>query len=312
MKRGSSGLNLLLGVNKPRGMSSHDVVNVVRRAIGERRVGHAGTLDPAADGVLVVGVGQGTRLMGMLTADSKSYVATIRFGYETDTDDAEGERTVGAPISDGLRDPIRAQELLDSFLGEQDQVPPAYSAISVGGKRSYARARAGETVVLPARRVRIVAAQLLSIEDEQNGDENSLCWQCAFTVSKGTYVRSIARDLGRRAGSAAHLARLCRTASGTVTLARCVTLSQIQDAGPTGIGNLSLDPVKALGVPSRKIEGREVADMACGRAIEANGIARGQQVAMVRDGRLWGVWESDGIRILAKANFPDGIEGVRP
>ena len=248
MRRGSSGLNVLLGVNKPSGMSSHDAVNAVRRALGERRVGHAGTLDPAAEGVLVVGVGQATRLMGLLSVEGKSYVAGIRFGCETATDDAEGDVTVTADVPDKLRDPVRAQALLDTFVGEQEQVPPAFSAISVGGKRSYARARAGEDVVLEARRVSIMAAQLLCVDATADG---GIEWQCAFTVSKGTYVRAVARDLGRRSGSAAHLARLCRSASGTVTLAQCTSLERIAELGAAGVEQVALDPVRALGLPVR-------------------------------------------------------------
>ena len=325
MRRGSSGLNLLLGVNKPAGMSSHDVVNAVRRALGERRVGHAGTLDPAAEGVLVVGVGQGTRLMGLLTAECKSYLASVRFGWETTTDDAEGEVTHTASVPDELRDPAKAQALLDTFLGEQNQVPPAYSAISVDGKRSYARARAGENVVLEPRRVNIMVAQLLSITDKGEGSDASqqvaqtmsdtvgagLEWQCAFTVSKGTYVRSIARDLGRRAGSAAHLAMLCRSSSGTVTLAQCTSLERIAELGAQEIETVALDPARALGLPVRKVLDAEKADVSCGRPIEADGRRRGERVALVRDGRLWGVWESNGLCLVAKVNFPHGVAGVR-
>ena len=269
MKRGSSGLNLLLGVNKPAGMSSHDVVNAVRRALGERRVGHAGTLDPAAEGVLVVGVGQGTRLMGLLTAESKSYLASVRFGWETTTDDAEGEVTHTADVPDELRDPEEAQALLDTFLGEQNQVPIS-DTVGAG-----------------------------------------LEWQCAFTVSKGTYVRSIARDLGRRADSAAHLAMLCRSSSGTVTLAQCVSLKRIAELGAQGIDAVALDPARALGLPVRQVLDAEKADVSCGRPIEADGRRRGERVALVRDGRLWGVWESNGLRLVAKVNFPHGVAGVR-
>ena len=331
MRRGTSGLNLLLGVSKPCGMSSHDVVNAVRRSLGERRVGHAGTLDPAADGVLVVGVGQGTRLMGLLTADSKSYLATIRFGFETATDDAEGELVREAALPPELRDAAWAQRLLDSFLGEQQQVPPAYSAISVDGRRAYARARAGEQVELAARTVRIDVAQLLSIEQGRTGEpaaqaarqEVDACaqmdvasheyvdWQCAFSVSKGTYVRSIARDLGRRTGSAAHLARLCRTASGTVTLGQCVSLERLDELGAQGVTDVALDPVAALALPARELSERERKDASFGRPLEAQGLERGSRVALVHDGLLWGVWESDGVRLKAQTNFPQGIAGVR-
>ena len=321
MRRGSSGLNLLLGINKPVGMTSHDVVDVVRRALGERRVGHAGTLDPAAEGVMVVGVGQGTRLMGLLTADSKSYLATIRFGYETNTDDTEGDLTKSAPLSPQLRDADYARSMLRALLGEHEQVPPAYSAISVGGKRAYARARAGEEVVLEPRRVLITEAQLIAIDEEPEVGEApespdgsmpaTLDWQCAFTVSKGTYVRAIARDLGREAGSAAHLARLCRTVSGTVTLAQCVSLEQVKELGAKGIGDVALDPARSLGLPMYHVQDSELTAVACGRSLEVDGMRRGQRVALVHESQLLGVWESVGSRLVPKVNFPHGIEGVR-
>lgn len=319
MRRGTSGLDLVLGVNKPAGMSSHDVVDVVRRALGERRVGHAGTLDPSADGVLVVGVGQGTRLMGMLTSDFKSYLASISFGCATTTDDAEGEPCEFAEVSDRLRDEAYAREVLESFVGEQDQVPPAYSAISVNGKRSYARARAGEKFELDPRRVEVRVAQLLSVGEEPLHEGHPLaaegvpgvCWQCAFTVSKGTYVRALARDIGRRTGSAAHLSQLCRSASGGVTLAQCASLDTIRELGAQGITRVALDPVRALGLPARRLVGREVKDVANGRRIDAGGVPSGGCVALVSDDKLVGVWESDGVRLFAKANFARGIVGVR-
>ena len=143
MRRGPSAVNALLAVNKPVGMSSHDVVNRVRRAVGERRVGHAGTLDPAASGVLVVGIGQATKLLGLLTLDRKSYRARIEFGSQTDTDDAEGEVIERAEVPAELSDPDIAAARLAGLVGEHDQVPPAYSVVSVGGKRAYAMAREG-------------------------------------------------------------------------------------------------------------------------------------------------------------------------
>ena len=306
MRRGASGLNLLLGIDKPQGMSSHDVVNSVRRALGERRVGHAGTLDPAATGVLVVGVGQGTRLMGLLTADEKSYIATITFGFETTTDDAEGEPTTYGKTTSRLRDESYAQRVLDSFLGKQMQIPPAYSAISVEGKRSYARARAGETVKMEPRPVEVRVAQLLRVDDA----DDALGWQCAFTVSKGTYVRALARDVGRAVGSAAHLTRLCRTASGKVTLAQCVSLDRICELGAPAIEKAALDPVSSLGLPMRGLGDKELRAVVSGRRIDAREASHGQRVALVRDGRLWGVWESDGTTLHAIANFLDGIAGV--
>ena len=148
MRRGPSALNCVIGVDKPAGMISHDVVGRLRHVLGERRIGHAGTLDPAATGVLVIGIGQGTRLLGLLGADEKSYDALIRFGSETTTDDAEGDvvRTVEVPSE--LAQKAFARSLLSSFEGRLMQVPPAYSAVFVDGRRAYDIARSGSEVRL--------------------------------------------------------------------------------------------------------------------------------------------------------------------
>lgn len=307
MKRGSSGLNLLIGVDKPAGMSSHDVVNHIRRALGERRVGHAGTLDPAATGVLVVGVGQGTRLMGMLAAETKSYLASISFGCETNTDDAEGEVTRTVEVGASVRDAAFAQRTLESFVGSHLQVPPAFSAISVDGRRSYARARAGEEVELEPRPITVLDACLVSIDDACG-----VRWQCAFTVSKGTYIRALARDVGRAVGSAAHLSQLCRTASGAVTLAQCVSLEKVAQLGAQGISDVCLDPARLLDLPVRRVIGRELEAVAAGRSIFSDmpELRERDRVSLVDGHRLMGVWELRGSRLQTVANFTQGIMGV--
>lgn len=318
MRRGESGINALIGIDKPVGMTSHDVVNCVRRAVGERRVGHAGTLDPAASGVLVVGIGQGTRLMGYLAAERKSYRATIAFGHETDTDDAEGLVTRVEPTPDCVGDHVYAAGLLDSLVGEQDQVPPAYSAISVDGRRSYDRARAGEVVSLPARHVEVFSAHLLGIDSMDDG----IRWDCTFTVSKGTYIRSLARDIGRASGGAAHLEALCRTSSGAVVLSSCAALQEDVRAAtsPEEVLVHALDPLRALGAPARHVDAAELVDVSCGRRIAAGvvmagGVERaprhGEQVALVSDSRLYGIWECTGDQLTCAVNFPQGIMGVR-
>ena len=310
MKRGESGINLLLAVNKPEGMSSHDVVNVVRRSVGERRVGHAGTLDPAATGVLVIGIGQGTRLMGLLTADQKSYVATIRFGFETSTDDAEGDVTRTAALPEWLGQQERARGVLESFVGEQEQVPPAYSAISVNGKRAYARARSGETVTLEARPITVYSAELLSIE---NDDAGAPMWNCAFCVSKGTYIRALARDLGSAVGSAAHLCRLCRTASGLVTLRECITLADLEQGGAAYAREHAIDPVRALGLPSRELTSKELQRVQHGGRLgmQEGTLVVGDQLALTSGSRLMGIWKAANGYLAPTVNFPQGIEGIR-
>ena len=306
MRRGASGLNLLLAIDKPAGMSSHDVVDHVRRALGERRVGHGGTLDPAATGVLVVGVGQGTRLMGMLTADTKGYVARISFGAQTNTDDAEGEVIARADVPPEVRDASFARSMLRSLEGERLQVPPAFSAISVGGVRSYTRARAGESVELEPRHIEVLSASLLGVDLE-----GGVFWDCAFEVSKGTYVRALARDIGTGVGSAAHLCRLCRTSSGGVTLGSCVSLEQVRELGAGRIREVALDPVRALGFPVHEVDDSALRRVSAGQAITpGEPVASGECRSMVCGNRLLGVWEGRGGMLVPKANFPVGIEGV--
>jgi tRNA pseudouridine55 synthase len=206
-------------INKPRGMTSHDVVACVRRLTHQKRVGHAGTLDPAAEGVLPICLGQATRLAEYLSERGKAYRATIRFGAVTDTYDAEGMVVREAPVT-LTRDEIAAA--LPSFLGEQMQVPPVYSAIKRGGRKLYELARAGEAIDVELRPVRI---DTLTIVDWQIPDL-VLDVECG----KGTYIRSLAYDLGERLGPGAHLAALTRTRSGPFTLAQSVTLERLEAA----------------------------------------------------------------------------------
>lgn len=315
MRRGDSGINCLLALDKPVGPSSHDVVGRVRRALGERRVGHAGTLDPDASGVLVVGVGQGARLLGMLTLDEKAYEGRIVFGTETTTDDAEGDVTVTAPVPAELFDEDYARTAVAGLVGELDQVPPAFSAISINGRRAYDRARAGEVVELEPRHVRIHEARLLSVE------QGDVCaWNVYVHVSKGTYVRSIARDLGRALGTAAHLDGLRRVASGSITLDECLGLDELDQLREAAIPGRCLDPVRALGYPFWVLSEAEFADVSNGRRVEpglcvdGHGAirepARGELVSLVYQGALVGVWRREGAALRCEANFPVGIVGV--
>lgn len=283
--------------------------------MGERRVGHAGTLDPDASGVLVVGIGQATKLLGLLTLDRKGYRATFALGSETTTDDAEGEVTRTAPVPDELFDLSVACVAVESLKGEKDQVPPAYSAISVGGKRAYALARAGEAVELAARRVTIYGAELVSVDAETR------TWTVDLDVSKGTYVRSIARDLGRELGCLAHVCGLCRTFSGPVGLDACVSLDELAERGCDLVCERCLDPAATLGLAVRPLALTELADVTNGRPIAlgtvrlADGCVRapepGERVCLTFDGALAGIWERRGARLACQTNFPQAIEGVR-
>ncbi|HZL05264.1 MAG TPA: tRNA pseudouridine(55) synthase TruB, partial [Coriobacteriia bacterium] len=192
-RRGATDLSGILAVDKPSGITSHDVVAAVRRATGERRVGHAGTLDPVATGLLTILVGPATRLEPYLSGHDKTYVATIAFGTSTDTDDADGAVIQTVPVPGDVIDPDAASRLLASFTGEQLQVPPAYSAIKRGGQVAHRAARAGEPLAIEPRPVVVRAAELIAI------DSTVPVWDVRFTVSKGTYIRALARDIGAKA-----------------------------------------------------------------------------------------------------------------
>ena len=212
--------------------------------MGERRVGHAGTLDPAATGVLVVGIGQATKLLGLLTLDRKGYRATFRLGAETTTDDAEGEVCATADVSPELLEASRAKSELARLVGEVDQVPPRFSAVSVNGRRAYDAARAGEELELAARRVTIHDARLVSVDAEER------TWTVDLDVSKGTYVRSIARDLGRELGCLAHVSELRRTFSGPVSLDACVSLGELARGVPSWPASAPSTPRRRSAFPS--------------------------------------------------------------
>lgn len=210
----------LLLVDKPAGITSHDVVDRVRRAYGERSVGHLGTLDPFATGLLLVLVGRATRLATFLDIEPKVYEAVISFGTETDTDDSSGAVTRSAPPPSEAG--VRAA--IVTLTGAIEQVPPAYSAKKVGGKRAYAAARAGEELELAPAGVVVHGWDRLTF----TGDTLA----ATVTCGGGTYIRALARDLGRSSGSAAHLASLRRTRIGKFDVADAVAADALRDSPP--------------------------------------------------------------------------------
>jgi tRNA pseudouridine55 synthase len=221
----------LIVVDKPAGMTSHDVVARIRRLARTRRVGHGGTLDPMATGVLVVGVNKATRLLTYVIGARKSYAATIRLGQSTITDDAEGDVTATAPVA-GVEDAaIRAG--LAAQRGEIDQVPSAVSAIKIDGRRAYKRVREGEEFELPARRVTISRLDVLDLRRTVTADGRDVIdVDIDVTCSSGTYIRAIARDLGATLGVGGHLTALRRTAVGRMTLAEASSLEQLEARAP--------------------------------------------------------------------------------
>lgn len=222
----------VLVVDKPIGLSSHGVVSRVRRLAGTRKVGHAGTLDPMATGVLVLGVGRATRLLGHLMTTVKCYDATIRLGETTSTDDADGESTSTSDATGVDRRSIEGA--LHAFIGDIEQVPSAVSAIKVDGQRAYALVRAGEQVELAPRAVHIETIEVHDVRTEPPYVDVDISVVC----SSGTYIRAIARDLGGALGVGGHLVVLRRTRVGELTLDDAVTLEALErryDAVPISV-----------------------------------------------------------------------------
>jgi tRNA pseudouridine55 synthase len=214
----------VLVVDKPVGLTSHDVVQIIRRGTGIRRAGHTGTLDPRASGVLVVLIGPAVRLSEYVSASDKRYQATIRLGSSTDTYDAEGRVTNYSEVENISEEQF--EETLEQFIGEIEQVPPPYSAIKVQGRKAYEMAREGEEVSLEPRTIQVYSLELL----EWAPPEVVIDVFC----SSGTYVRSLANDLGKELGSGAHLIGLRRTKSGRFTLRDAVPLRRLQEAFVAG------------------------------------------------------------------------------
>ncbi|WP_183340959.1 tRNA pseudouridine(55) synthase TruB [Microlunatus antarcticus] len=251
-------------VDKAAGLTSHGVVGRVRRLLGTRKVGHAGTLDPMATGVLVVGVERATRLLGHLTLTDKTYEATIRLGVGTVTDDAEGDvvATPGAPELDT----IRLEVALDALRGPILQVPTAVSAIKVDGVRSYARVRAGEEVALVPRPVTVHRFDVLARRDAEAEGVAVIDLDVVVDCSSGTYIRALARDLGSALGSAGHLTALRRTRVGPFTLDEAVVLPEPgHDVTPPRVEPIA--QVAARSFPVVVLDADRSADVRVGRRL---------------------------------------------
>jgi tRNA pseudouridine55 synthase len=253
----------LVVVDKPAGWTSHDVVGRMRRIAGTRRVGHAGTLDPMATGVLLVGIGRATRLLGRLALTDKEYAATIRLGVATTTDDAEGVPVATVPAAGVGEDAVRAA--MAGLTGTISQVPSAVSAVKVGGRRAYERVRAGEQVELAARQVTVARFELLAASRPADGATLDLDVHVECTT--GTYVRALARDLGAALGVGGHLTRLRRTRVGPFALDRARTLEQLAER----LEVLPLGPAAALAFPTRTVDAAAAGAVAHGGRLTATG-----------------------------------------
>jgi tRNA pseudouridine55 synthase len=266
----------LVIVDKPGGMTSHDVVARIRRLAGTRRVGHAGTLDPMATGVLVVGVEKATRLLGYLTMTEKEYHATIRLGQSTTTDDAEGETTGGAPAAD-----VSAETLggaVAALTGQIMQVPPAISAVKVDGQRAYRLTRAGAAPELAARPVTVYEFTVTALR--RVGDMLDL--DATVRCSSGTYIRALARDLGSKLGTGGHLVRLRRTRVGGYGVEDARTLEQLADRFEV----VPLARAAQAAFPRRDLSAEEARRVAHGGRLAGAAAASGPTAAYAPDGTL--------------------------
>ena len=300
-KKQPQGPSGLMVIDKPAGMSSHDVVSRMRRIAGTRRIGHAGTLDPAATGVLILGVNKATKLLTYLVGQDKTYDATIRLGIETLTEDAEGEHTAAHPEAvEALTavgpEQMRARilEAVAGLRGDIMQVPSAVSAIKINGVRSYARVRGGEEVELPARPVTISEFTVHSVTagfaeyvvEDPEGEHMATSVpvvDCEVTVScsSGTYIRALARDLGKALGTGGHLTALRRTRVGAVRLQDAADLAELTACREASEGPLEDLPLLPLEEAARRIFGaRELS------AAEASDISYGRRIAPSGDGTV--------------------------
>lgn len=281
-------------VDKPRRWTSHDVVARVRRLAGTRRVGHSGTLDPMATGVLVVGLSRATRLLGHLALGDKSYHATVRLGVTTLTDDAEGEVIRTADARGVAEDAIAAA--MAGLVGNLRQVPPAVSAIKVDGRRSYARVRQGEPVELAARPVHVAAFDLLRVR--RAGGIIDL--EVTVTCSTGTYVRALARDLGDQLSVGGHLIALRRTRVGPFCLSEARTLERLE----TELVVVPMDEVARRCFPAYRLDEQQATAVSFGQVLPDIALgAAGPTALFAPDGRFVALYEQHGPDARAVAVF---------
>ncbi|MBR2522672.1 MAG: tRNA pseudouridine(55) synthase TruB [Coriobacteriales bacterium] len=317
MKRGGTDICAMLAVDKPAGASSHDIVNAIRRITGEGRVGHCGTLDPFATGLLIVNIGPATRLSDYVMGKSKRYDALIRFGFSTDTDDRTGSPLETGELREELLDKDFAASLLSGFIGKSMQVPSAFSAKKVDGRRAYELARNGMGAELKPVEIEIGEISLESISRVEDENGAGILWSVGMEVSKGTYIRAFARDLGMKAGCPAHLVELRRTAIGNIDLSQAHSIDEIS---VDGLRNCFIDPVEACSLARCEVDAQTASLVGNGSRI---GIDRAnlqqERIAIVYDGRMLAIYEA-----LAEGDpqaatrickpcvvIPGGVEGVR-
>ena len=278
----------ILVIDKPAGMTSHDVVDQVRRRLGTRKVGHAGTLDPDATGILIVGVGKATRLLSYAQDTPKRYRAAARFGVTTSTQDASGAVLETKDVALSTEDVAIG---LKGFLGDIEQIPPMVSAVKIGGERLYKKALRGEEVERPPRRVTVYELDLVDYDDKDLATIDVRC-------SAGTYVRTLIHDLGRELGPGAHMHSLRRTEAGGFGLDDAVQLDDIDQGKLRSI----LDAVREL--PRLDVDAESEMLVQNGRPIPAPNDGAEARYAIVRDDRLLAVYEKRDDRLVADRVVP--------
>ncbi|HET9892374.1 MAG TPA: tRNA pseudouridine(55) synthase TruB [Mycobacterium sp.] len=300
MSQSPSGPGIVV-VDKPPGMTSHDVVGRCRRIFATRRVGHAGTLDPMATGVLVIGVERATKILGLLTAAAKSYTATIRLGQATSTDDAEGELVRSASARHLTNEAI--ESAVGGLRGDIEQVPSTVSAIKVDGKRAYRLAREGQAVELKARPVRIDRFAVCDIRPGPDVVDLDVEVDC----SSGTYIRALARDVGAALGVGGHLTALRRTRVGRFGLDQAYPLDELAERPRL---SYSLDEACLLMFPRRNLSAEEAEATGNGRPLAPAGFD-GVYAACDPDGRVIALLRDEGARtksvvVIRPATMQDG------
>jgi len=289
----------ILLVDKPGGLTSHDVVARTRRAFGTRKVGHAGTLDPMATGLLVIGIEGATRLLTYIVGADKTYTATIRLGASTSTDDAEGEVTGSADAADWSRvDDAAIADGIRDLTGAISQVPSSVSAIKVAGKRAYDLVRAGESVELAARQVTVSRFEVLA----QRRTEGFLDLDVVVDCSSGTYIRALARDLGAALGVGGHLTALRRTRIGGFDVSDAVGVDDL-----AGAATLTPAQAAALVMPVLEVSADEARDLRHGKRLigQRDRLTAAEVAAIDPDGVLVGILEARGKDIKSAMNISE-------
>ncbi len=294
-------LNGFLIIDKPSGMTSHSVVHQIRKITNTKKVGHAGTLDPDATGVLVVGLGKATRLITYLVSDNKTYQATIRLGQSTSTDDREGEILKTVDCSN--LDENEINSVILNFIGDIDQIPSAVSAIKINGQKAYDLVRKGEKVELKPRKIHISAIDIHEIKKVNSYIDLNLTIHC----SSGTYIRALARDIGEQLKVGGHVTNLRRLQSGQWNISDA---KKIEELKVDNLPLISMAEIATTMFPSVKVEFEEIQDLIHGRYVRKTH-EPAETIALIdKKPSLVALAHGDGVMLKPQIVFATGISGV--